>query len=397
MQRGLSSEHEYDADSRDRAGRALSRRRLLQLGGASLAAMTIGPAVTPRAWSAVPGIVKPTPENLFIERGTNAEMRWEAMRGQGYVTPTDRFFVRNHTSTPVIDRATWRLQVHGSGVRRELSVSYDDLLALPAVTLTRFVECAGNARSFFDTQQHTPVPGTAWGLGAVGVARWTGVRLSDVLDRAGITPGALDVMPVGLDSRQVRRPMPLERALADDTLLVYGMNGSDLPPDHGAPVRVLVPGWIGVANIKWVGSIEVSEEPLYSEWNTTSYRLVGDAYPDSPLLTTQVVKSALELPFPARLRPGRQLLTGRSWSGTGRISRVELSVDGGAWRPVDLAARNEPAAWRQWSTSWVAKPGGHTLRVRATDDHGHTQPDTVPFNRDGYLFGSVVDHPVTVR
>src|SRR6185436_17429097 len=111
---------------------------------------------------------------------------------------------------------------------------------------------------------------------------------------------------------------------------------------------------------------------------TTSYRMVGPDYPDSPLVTQQVVKSALELPFPATLRPGRRQLTGRSWSAYGRIARVETSIDGGPWRRVDLAARNEPAAWRQWSTSWVAKPGNHTSRVRATDDRGHTQPDAVP-------------------
>jgi hypothetical protein len=151
-----------------------------------------------------------------------------------------------------------------------------------------------------------------------------------------------------------------------------------------------------VSNVKWVGSIEVSEQPLYSQWNTTSYRMFGPAYPDAPLVTSQVVKSALELPFPARLRPGRRLLTGRSWSAYGRIARVEVSVDDGPYRPADLDARNEPAAWRQWSVSWVAKPGEHVVRVRATDDRGHTQPDAVPYNEQGYLFGAVVAHPVTV-
>jgi DMSO/TMAO reductase YedYZ molybdopterin-dependent catalytic subunit len=239
-----------------------------------------------------------------MARGTNAEMRWSAMRGQGYLTPIDRFFVRNHTSTPRIDVSTWRLHVHGTGVERELSLSYDDLVALPQVSVTRFIECAGNGRSLFGTQQGQAAAGTAWTLGAVGVAEWTGIRLSTVLERAGLRPSALDVMPVGLDDQQVRRPVPLEKALADDTLIVLGMNGHTLPPDHGFPARILVPGWVGVANIKWVGSIEVSETPLTSPWNTTSYRLFGPAYPDSPLVTTQVVKSALEQPLPAPLRPG---------------------------------------------------------------------------------------------
>ena len=228
-------------------------------------------------------------------------------------------------------------------------------------------------------------------------ATWTGVRLSDVLDRAGLTRRALDVMPVGLDTMAVRRPIPVEKALARDTLLVYGMNGDVLPPDHGFPVRLLAPGWIGVANVKWVGSIEVSETALESQWNTTSYRLFGPDYPDAPLLTTQVVKSALELPFPATLRRGPQRLDGRSWSGEGRITRVTVAFDDhGPWRPAQLDRTNVSQAWRQWSIPWNARPGRHTIRVRAYDDRGNVQPTSVPFNEQGYLFGAVVAHPVTV-
>ena len=400
MDRGLHHEQDYDLESAERRAHGLTRRQVLRAGAMTAAAAAVGPtlaqSVTSRAAADVPGIVKPTPDSLFVARGTNAEMRWPAMRGQGYLTPIDRFFVRNHTSTPRIDATTWRLRVHGTGVEREISVSYDELLALPQVSLTRFIECAGNGRSFFGTQQGQAASGTAWTLGAVGVAEWTGVRLSSVLERAGIKQSALDVMPVGLDDQQVRRPVPIEKALADDTLLVLGMNGRTLPPDHGFPARILVPGWVGVANIKWVGSIEISETPLTSQWNTTSYRMFGAAYPDSPLVTTQVVKSAIEQPLPAALRPGHKELTGRSWSAYGRIRRVEVSVDGGPWRDARLGRRNEPQAWRQWSVSWVATPGTHVLRVRATDEHGNTQPDTVPFNEQGYLFGAVVDHQVSV-
>jgi len=395
VEQGLLREWEYDAERAERVT-WLSRRGLLRAGGAAVGGAALLPAIGTAPASAVEGpIVKPLDPALLIPQGTNAEMRWESMRGRGYLTPYDRFFVRNHTGTPRIDPATWRLRVHGSGVRRELSLSYRDLLRLPKVTVTKAVECAGNARSFFDTQQGTPVPGTAWGLGAIGVATWTGVPLAEVLDRVGLTRAALDVMPVGLDEQAVRRPVPVEKALAD-TLLVTGMNGRRLPPDHGFPVRLLVPGWIGVANVKWVGSIEVSETPLQSPWNTTSYRLFGPDHPDSPLLTTQVVKSALELPFPAALRPGPQWLTGRSWSGEGRITRVEVSVDRGPWRPAVLDRLNLPQAWRRWSFPWNARTGRHTIRVRARDDRGHVQPDTVPFNEQGYLFGAVVDHPVTV-
>lgn len=415
MERGLLREHEYDAERAERARAGghqsrgglsrggVSRRGLLRAGLAGLGVAAVGggavtsPAAlrTARAVAADTPIAKPLPPELFTIRGTNAEMRWEAMQGQGYLTPIDRFFIRNHTTTPRIDATTWRLRIHGSGVERELSVSLADLQALPQVTVTRAVECAGNARSLFASQQGTPASGTAWGLGAIGVATWTGVRLSEVLERAGLKPTALDVMPVGLDSMQVRRPIPVEKALAD-TLLVTQMNGVPLPLDHGYPVRLLAPGWVGVANVKWVGSIEVSETPLYSQWNTTSYRLFGPDHPDTPLVTTQVVKSALELPFPATLAPGAQRLTGRSWSGLGRISRVDVSVDGGPWRAAVLEKRNEDLAWRQWSFPWNAKRGEHTVSVRARDDQGNVQPETVPFNEQGYLFGAIVDHPVSV-
>ena len=195
--------------------------------------------------------------------------------------------------------------------------------------------------------------------------------------------------------------MPLAKAMAEATLLVYGMNGEDLPPDHGAPVRALVPGWVGAANIKWVGQVEVSEQPLVSEWNTTSYVLVGPGYQPQgpakgPVLTTLGVKSALELPWPATRTRGHQTVSGRSWSATSRIHRVEYRVDDGPWRLARLAGTNEPTAWTQWSFDWDATPGFHTLRTRATDTQGNTQPDSWPFNQQGYLYGAVVAHPVTV-
>jgi sulfane dehydrogenase subunit SoxC len=219
------------------------------------------------------------------------------------------------------------------------------------------------------------------------------------------------VMPEGLDavvgsSGHVRRPMPLEKAL-NDVLIVYAMNGETLPADHGFPVRMLVPGWVGISSIKWVGKITVSEEPLFCLWNTSQYRLFGSAYPDTPLLTNQMVKSAFELPLPGTLSAGPQTLTGRSWSGSGNVNRVEVSMDGGAtWREAalgppkrdlhDSGRRNIPQAWVQWWIDWNPSPGSYALRARATDRHGSTQPPTVPFNDFGYAFWAVVQHPVNV-
>ena len=196
----------------------------------------------------------------------------------------------------------------------------------------------------------------------------------------------------------MRRPLPVAKAL-DDVLLAYEMNGEPLPPDHGAPARVVVPGWIGIASIKWVGRIEVADQPLFSAWNTTQYR-TGPPTRPSPPLTNQAVKSAFELPFGAELRAGRvHLLTGRSWSGTAPIRRVEVSTDGGRrFAPALLHGPNRPNAWVRWRFPFKPKaPGTHELQARATDYDHRTQPATVPFNDAGYLFWAVVKHPVTVR
>lgn len=374
--------------------------------GAVLAPRTstaLSPSTSTMAAVANPGgWVKPVSEDKFILRSTNAEMRWEQMRNYGYTTPNEQFFIRNHTMTARIDRATWRLKVAGTGVASPLELSYDDLRKLPAeTTLTRFVDCAGNGRAFFSEIGGQMAQGTQWRLGAIGVAEWTGVPLGAVLERARVKRSARDVMPQGLDQLMVRRPMPLAKAMADDTLLVYAMNGEELPPDHGAPVRALVPGWVGVANVKWVGRVEVSEQPLFSDWNTTSYVLVGPSYAPQgpskgPVIGPQVVKSALELPWPAKLAVGRQTLHGRSWSGAGKIAKVEVQIDHGPSRAARLENPNEPMAWVRWSFDWDATPGEHTVSVKATDAQGNAQPDRVPFNEQGYLYGGVVAHPVTV-
>jgi DMSO/TMAO reductase YedYZ molybdopterin-dependent catalytic subunit len=184
-------------------------------------------------------------------------------------------------------------------------------------------------------------------------------------------------------------------------ILAYEMNGEPLPPDHGYPVRVLVPSWVGIASIKWVGDIEVSAEPLYSPWNTTFYRLFGSAYGDagSAPIGVQAVKSAFELPLDATFRAGRgQVLHGRSWSGAGGVARVEVSTDGGThWRTAVLHDPPRTGAWSRWSLPWrPTTPGTAHLLARATDTAGRTQPETTPHNTQGYLFDAVVRHRVIV-
>ncbi|MFF1923639.1 sulfite oxidase [Streptomyces sp. NPDC058221] len=393
----------------------IERRDLLRLVAAAsvagLPAALASPAeASPAADVPAPGIVKPLPPEVFTVRGTNAETNFAALRATGLLTPAERFFVRNHTTTPRIDAGDWRLRVWGDGLRGPaVEFTYDELRALPAVTRTSFVECAGNARSYYTTQQNQEVSGTAWTLGAIGTARWRGVRLAHVLRRAGLTRSAVDVLPRGLDDEvisdgiglgRVRRPLPVSKAL-DDVILAYEMNGEPLPPDHGHPVRLIVPSWVGVANIKWVGDIEVSASPLLSPWNTGLYRLFGPEYPPegSAPLTRQTLKSAFEVTpgasFPARRR---HVLTGRSWSGGAPVRTVEVSTDGGArWRRARLRDEPRSGSWVRWSADWLPKDRGPAvLLARATDRSGRTQPETAVHNTQGYLFGAVVRHEVQV-
>ena len=409
----LRDEHVYQQERDEQRRRGLSRRELLALAAAAAPALAGARSLAwPASAAAASPIVKPLPPEWFIAHGTNAETRFEALRDVGYRVPNARFFVRNHTATPQIDPATWRLRVFGSGLRgrpapdRAVSFSLRDLERLPSRRITAFIECAGNGRSFFADQQGTPASGTPWKLGAIGVAEWKGVPLAEVLERAGLRRRAVDVMPEGLDASYVtggvdyghiRRPLSIDKAL-DDALLAYEMNGEALPPDHGFPLRLVLPGWIGIASVKWLGQIEVSETPLSSPWSTKWYRMTGPDYPpDAPPLTEQPVKSAFELPWDARLAAQRrQQLTGRAWSGRAPIRSVDVSTDGGAtWRGARLHGPNQADAWVRWELPWTPPaPGSYQLVARATDRRGTVQPATVPFNDGGYQFWATVRHPV---
>lgn len=322
--------------------RGFSRRNLLAL----TAAVGAGAAIPGPALAAGP-IVKPLPPELFRQLGTNAETKWSALKDQGYYVPVDRFFVRNHTVTPAIDASTWSLELSGSGLAQAAHFSLDDLKRLPRETRPVAIECAGNGRSYYTSQQGQTVSGTAWGLGGIGVGKWTGVRLSTVLRRAGISRKTVDVQPIGLDPNfvsggvdlgPVRRPLPVGKAF-DDVLLAYELNGEPLPPDHGFPVRVVVPHWIGISSIKWVGRIDVSTEPLFSPWNTQFYRLFGEGYPaEGQPFDRQVIKSAFELDPGTTFTAGvRTRLTGArgrrtARSGTSRSAPTGVRRGGGPAR-----------------------------------------------------------------
>jgi DMSO/TMAO reductase YedYZ molybdopterin-dependent catalytic subunit len=365
------------------------------------------PAASPAASpspspAAAPPVVKPVPAAMFNPFGSNFEMRWEQMAGKGATTPAENFFVRNHTKTPAIDARTWKLRIEGSGVESTTEISYDDLMKMPSVTVQRYLECAGNGRSFFETIGGQKADGTQWKLGAVGVADWTGVPLKAILERAKVKSTAREVMPEGLDDLKVRRPFAIAKAMEDDTLVVHTMNGQPLPPDHGFPARILAPGWIGIASVKWLGRIEVSETPLFSAWNTDSYVLVGPAFkPEGqskgPILSGQNVKSALELAWPAQISAGKTTIRGRAWSPDAKIAKVEYSLDGGkTFQAAKLGDQNTARSWVRFEFEWEAKSGPATIMTKATDEKGNTQPDKIQFNQQGYLYNGLVNHPVTV-
>ena len=408
----LLNEHIYDQERADEfvAGRAkmfgMSRRDFAFRFAAGALASVALPSFGQTASVAQTdqSVLKPAPPEFFRRSGSNLEMRWEAMYNRGYIVPNELFFVRNNSPVvPRIDQKLWQLKIEGTGVSRPRTFSYNDILSMPSVSVIRSIECAGNGRDFFEISHGKKIAGTPWNLGGIGVAEWTGVPLREILDRCGLKRTARDVMPEGLDEKRVSRPMPVLKALADDTLVVYAMNGQPLMPDHGFPVRILVPGWVGIGNVKWLGRIEVSETALYTEYNTKKYIMIGPDYKPNPpalgpALTTQKVKSAFELPWDGETSGGQRLLRGRSWSGEGRITKVDVSLDGGkTWQHTRLREPNIAQAWVRWDLDWDATPGSYKLQARATDNKGNTQPDRIPFNEEGYFHWAVVTHPIRVK
>lgn len=395
----------------------ISRRRFLQLlsiGGAAavLAACsgfrlpgssdtgTAGAGVT--AQGEFPGWFKdPEP---FILRGASLEARLENM--QGVITPNRLFFVRNNSASIDVDSNRWRLTVEGDAVAKPLELSYQDIRSMPSRTLVSYLECAGNHRAMFNIVNGQEAQGTQWERGAIGNGEWTGVPLRDVLERAGISGDAVSVLMVGLDEASpedgFRREMTIDKAMHPDTILAYALNGETLPRDHGYPLRVVTPGWVGSSWIKWLGRIVVSSEQQWTRNNTTSYVLIGDEYQpegeaEGQAITTQSIKSALALPWPAEVSVGRHLIHGYAHSPHGTISRVEWSTDSGAsWSVAGVEESQSRHSWARFELLWDASPGEYTLMTRATDAEGNTQPDSVPFNAKGYLFNQPLPHPIRV-
>jgi DMSO/TMAO reductase YedYZ molybdopterin-dependent catalytic subunit len=320
------------------------------------------------------------------------------------VTPGGLHYLLVHYDIPVVDAAAWRLSV--TGVDRPLSLSLEDLQSRTPTTLAVTMECAGNGRA-----QLSPRPiSQPWLLEAVGTAEWTGVPLRAVLDEAGMPDGVIEVRFRGLDRgveggepQYYERALSLADAMRDEVLLAWGMNGAPLPPQHGFPLRLVVPGWYGMTSVKWLDAIEVSAEPFEGYQQTISYRMRQD--PDEPgEPVTRMVPRSLMIPpgvpdFATReriLEPGPCTVRGRAWSGLGAVASVEVSADGGtSWSPARLGPAASRYAWRGWEWDWDAPPGEHELCCRATDDAGNAQPLDPPWNLGGYANNEV--HRVPVR
>src|SRR5215210_7610311 len=319
------------------------------------------------------------------------------------VTPVGLHYLLTHYDVPVVEPETWRLTVRGE---RELVLSLDDLRARPSVEVTVTMECAGNGRARLDPR---PIS-QPWLLEAVGTARWGGTPLRALLEEAG-ADGAVEVLFTGIDrgveggeEQAFQRSLSLEDALRDEVLLAYEMNGAPLPPQHGFPLRLVVPGWYGMTNVKWLERIELLDAPFAGYQNAWSYRLRQAEDEDGEALTRMLPRSLLVPPgipeFLTRdrtLAAGEVLLEGRAWSGLAPVASVEVSADGGAtWAAADLEPEGERWAWRGWSYLWQAEPGEHVLCSRARDEAGNEQPLDAPWNLGGYANNAVQTVRVSV-
>jgi DMSO/TMAO reductase YedYZ molybdopterin-dependent catalytic subunit len=352
---------------------------------------------------AAAGLLWPQNREEMIVRSTRPEdLEMPASGFTGFITPSEQFFVRTHVGVPRVDIAEWRLKVDGH-ISAPLTLSMDDLRKMRSVELVGVLECAGNGRSFFNP----PVPGLQWTNGAVGNGLWRGVRLADVLQLAGVKPGAVEIFFDGADiplgtMADFQRSIPLNKALDRDTLLAYEMNGEPLPVKHGFPLRVVVPGWAGDSWVKWVTSIRVLNEEWRGFWMKDAYR-----YPLKPAapgvlvppeatkpVTSLRVKSVITYPERyARLDvKKRAVIRGVAWTGdAGTITRVDVSVDEGhSWNSARLTGAATRFGWRLWEFPWTPSADRHyTVLARARDSSGAIQPLDGEWNPSGYLWNGI--------
>lgn len=378
-----------------------SRREFLrQISGAALAAATAPFMLT---WALPQGQAVPFPgeDGMILRSFRFVDLESPVEYFNTWLTPVPHFFVRNHMHEPIeLDASGWRLSLGGE-VEKPLTLSLAELSKLETHSVVNTLECAGNGRSLHRPQ----VPGIQWGKGAVGTARFSGPRLREVLERAGVKATGKHIMFRGLDEVPGKVPpfirsIPIEKALDADTLIATHMNGSPLTKHHGFPARALVPGWIGAASCKWLTEIKVLDAEFVGNFMSPGYRLPnqpvkpGDVVKpeDTHAVTALSVKSVISGPIDGSgLKTGKVTVHGAAWAGEADIVKVEISTDGGmTWNHAKLGRDQAHYAWRLWSYDWKpAKGGDYSIQSRATDSQGRVQPATPAWNPSGYLYNAV--------
>ena len=329
------------------------------------------------------------PQIGFIVREREPlNLEWPFDQLDTFLTPNDQFYIRSHFTAPVLDRHDYRLSI-GGAVDQPFTISYDELLTMPAVTRPATLECAGNGRVFLAPQ----VKGAQWQLGAVSTAEWTGVPLTDLLKRAGIAPNACEILFEAADTGTPKEePIPpgdtsysrsIATDLAGDVLIAYAMNGEEIPVDHGFPLRAIVAGHYGMASVKWLTHIRVLTEPYKGYWQTSDYGYWEYDENNNPMrraLGQMAVKSAIARPRTREFIPAGSTyrVFGAAWGSNTHVAQVELTTDNGkTWQPVRFVDEPQYGVWRRWEFDWQVpqEKGTYMLRSRATDTEGNTQPE----------------------
>jgi sulfane dehydrogenase subunit SoxC len=332
-----------------------------------------------------------TPDELQLAV-RNHSMPLEALRYA--ITPVGLHYLLTHFDIPVLEPSTYRLAVAGH-VRSPLELSLDNIMARPAQTIAVTLECAGNGRARLEPRPQSQ----PWLCEAVGTAEWTGTSLASILDDAGLRDGAAEVVFTGHDrgvqggvDQHYERSLSVADARRDGVILAYAINGQPLPPQHGFPLRLVVPGWYGMTSVKWLRAITLTQTKFngYQQARAYHYRRIDG---DDGVPVTRILPRALMVPpgvpdFMSRTRyvePGEHLIEGRAWSGRADVTAVEFSADGGAtWSATDLEEQVSRHAWRRWTHVWNAtRPGEYELSARASDAAGNVQPLEQNWNLEG--------------
>lgn len=433
-------------------GPNLDRRTFFVSAGAFAAAAPVaafaqGAPVAPAAPAAPAApqrriLQKPDDRLLNIGATVRSGRYWDFTT---WMTPVEEFYVRNHYPTPtsvekpVLAREQWKMRVHGDSIENPREITYNDLLKMPARTIVANIQCHGNARNlFWESQGYSgkEVAGGSWVMGAIGLAEWRYVPLSHILGLVGLKPDARTALFwSGVDGGDMGRPMPVSEILAraDDIGICFQMNGNDLMADHGAPVRMVVPGWGGTASIKWLTEMRITSKRVWCRLNTKGEVYIGDAYsrPEfspadefidvtaddikGPMVTWMPPQSTLTVPLvlekspnmPANyplqrgqlptLTAGLQTMRGYAWGPQHGVRDVEYRVDGGAWQAARILPPNLGRyAWVRFEFPWDAKQGEHVIETRTTDGSGYIQPASQPANLLGMANGTIPRFRISV-